>query len=53
MPDDTPEQRIAELKARCAELERELLTERVLHHERVRQLEAEVTRLRSLAAELR
>jgi hypothetical protein len=53
MPHEKPEDRIARLEAKNGQLERELVTERALHDERVRQLEAEVKRLRALADELR
>lgn len=45
-------QRLSELENRNAELERELITDRALHEERVRQLERELERLRALATQL-
>ena len=51
--DEKPDVRVARLEAENGALQRELVTERALHQERVRQLEAEIKRLRALADELR
>jgi hypothetical protein len=56
MPEGSIEQlqeRVAYLEAANAELRRDLITERALYAERVRQLEAEVNRLRALGEALR